>query len=302
MIIRSLEPGEEPLWIACGTPPEQREKRLARLLAHRESFPEDPLCFLIALENGRFIAKLRACMPRPNLYLIERLIVEPDFPFDSIAALLIDYVVKNNSGRAIEAINGDDAEDSGLDTSLKRSGFHEFIRKKLFERFLGDYVNPYQDPFDYSSFSEAGRAAFIEAIRRINENTLNRDINPLGADAELSDLVEHAGAAFDETMWKLAFHEGRLAGLVFPQIYPDARDQGSIFNIGLVPECRSRGWGKILHARGIEEIQMAGASRYIGSTDANNTPMLRIFGINGCSEIGIQRIYRHSPGRTSELP
>ncbi len=107
----------------------------------------------------------------------------------------------------------------------------------------------------------------------------------------MDECIAHAASAFDPEAWKLALLDGHVAGMVLPQLYFDAPEQGSIFNIGLVPEYRGRGLGRLLHARGLHDLKHLGATRYVGSTDILNVPMRRIFAANGCTEKGVRRIY-----------
>lgn len=66
-------------------------------------------------------------------------------------------------------------------------------------------------------------------------------------------------------------------------------------SIGVFPDHRSRGLGKILHARGLEILRAQGALDYIGSTDVLNASMLRVFETNGCSKIGIRTTHVAAP-------
>ena len=116
--------------------------------------------------------------------------------------------------------------------------------------------------------------------------------------AEWSNRYDHAAVSFDGKLWKLAFMNGELAGLILPQTYPDAAEEGSIFNIGLVPDCRGRGLGKVLHANGLEVLARVGAVRYVGSCDIHNAPMLRVFAANECVQEGVRVIYRRDSDNT----
>lgn len=51
--------------------------------------------------------------------------------------------------------------------------------------------------------------------------------------------------------------------------------------LGVLPEKRQQGWGKRLH-RHLMWAAKARSPLYLGSTDASNTAMLRLFEVNGC--------------------
>jgi len=108
-------------------------------------------------------------------------------------------------------------------------------------------------------------------------------MDPLSqARTEFDVLVEFAASAYAPEHWLIAFKDGSPVGYVFPQRYWDAPEEGSIFAIGVLPEFQGRGFGKIIHAKGLEILSELGMVRYAGSTETKNSAMIAIFLANGC--------------------
>ena len=70
-----------------------------------------------------------------------------------------------------------------------------------------------------------------------------------------------------------------------PYIHPENPYIGSLLNFGVKPEFRGKGYGSIIHSKGLELLKEMGAKKYIGSTKPTNYAMLRVFEINGCRKI-----------------
>ncbi len=82
--------------------------------------------------------------------------------------------------------------------------------------------------------------------------------------------------------WLVAFISGNPIGYVFPQQFWDKPEEGSIFDIAVLPNFQGKGYGKILHAKGLEMLAEMGVENYVGSTEVENLPMIAIFLANGC--------------------
>src|SRR5665213_544338 len=104
----------------------------------------------------------------------------------------------------------------------------------------------------------------------------------LQARTEFDVLVEHAASAYAPEHWLIAFNNGNPIGYVFPQRYWDVPKEGSIFAIGVLPEMQGRGYGKIIHAKGLKVLAQMGIASYVGSTETKNQAMIAIFLANGC--------------------
>ncbi len=95
------------------------------------------------------------------------------------------------------------------------------------------------------SLEEVGEGTFVEAIRKVSEETLDREIREererLGAGGAAREFFEDARRVeHDPDWWRLAYTpEGELVGLVMPAEPPGFL---TIFYVGVVPEMRGQGY------------------------------------------------------------
>jgi RimJ/RimL family protein N-acetyltransferase len=170
------------------------------------------------------------------------------------------------------------------------------IRKQYARRDILGFASPYADPFHYRTLAHLGKDEFVAAFKRVCVGSQGLDVlfyleKP---EAEFDWLIGYAGSAFDANNWLLAFQAERLAGMVLPQCFHDRPEEGTLFHIALVPEFRRLGYGKVLHAKGLEELARLGAVRYVGSTHVDNSAMIRVFQQNGCMLTAVHE--REVPG------
>ncbi len=132
----------------------------------------------------------------------------------------------------------------------------------------------------FRSLPEVGEAAFIEAVMRVSEQTLDRRIRQ---EREQEGALKQAQLMFkelqfftyDPSWWQLAFSSnGDLIGLVMPAVNPT---YATIGYIGVVPEQRGRGYIDALLNRGTAILAQAGADVIRADTDVENLPMANAF-------------------------
>jgi hypothetical protein len=164
------------------------------------------------------------------------------------------------------------------------------IEKQYARRSLVDYRMPYIDPFGYRSVAEIGEPNIIEMLIPFIDNLSNPD-TMAQATMEYQALVEHAGSEYHPENWLVAFLNDTPIGVVFPTKWYDQPEGGSISFITVFTNEQGKGYGNILHAKGLEMLVGMGVTKYVGSTVTSNIPMLRIFEKNGC-ETGPIRKFR----------
>jgi len=151
----------------------------------------------------------------------------------------------------------------------------------------------------FRTLEDVGAEAFIDAIRRVSEGTLDRRIreererlDPQGAARRYfkdAKRVEH-----DPSWWRLAYApSGELAGLVMPAEPPGFL---TIFYIGVVPEMRGRGYVDDLLATGTATLLAVRAKRrnekpLRADTDVSNAPMAAAFERAGWARFAGRREY-----------
>lgn len=164
------------------------------------------------------------------------------------------------------------------------------IEKQYARRSLVGYRSPYADPFTYKSILELQQEIVIEVLETVESGSLGRDFGDENPLANFSKLVEFAGTAYDPTNWLVAYDGAIPIGVVFAQRYWDKKEEGSLFVVGLVPEYRGKGFGRVLHAKGLELLANEGVTSYVGSADVQNVPMIHVFETNGCQLTTVRKI------------
>lgn len=284
--LRSLMCGEERLWLGCTLPPQQVEAALPDFLRDLER-ESDPDSRLLAFDGERCVGRLRLLLPHARLCLLHSLAVAPGEDYSLTGLALLRGLRRRVAGRDLEAMVWESAASADYLALLLSDGFQVNERKLYVERSLEDPPACADDPFEYRSLEQVGEDAFIRVLAELEPAPAGRD--PLEwAGEEFRDLRESAGTAFQPAAWLLAFHQGAVAGLLLPQLFPDEPEEGTLYWIGLLPAWRGRGLGRTLHAHGLRELARQGALRYLGSTALENEAMRRVFAANGCGETGVR--------------
>ena len=153
---------------------------------------------------------------------------------------------------------------------------------------------------DFRTLDEVGEEAFVGAIERVSEGTLDREIQ---AERDEHGPPEAARLFFElerkleyDPAWCELAHapDGGLVGLVMPARNPTA----AVINfIGVVPEHRGRGYVDDLLAAGTASLHAAGAERVLADTDTRNGPMAAAFERAGYRRFARRREYATKLGR-----
>jgi RimJ/RimL family protein N-acetyltransferase len=177
---------------------------------------------------------------------------------------------------------------------LERAGFTLRRETSRFEWRSEDGLPPATGRLGFRSLEEVGEAAFVDAIERVSEGTLDREISAereeLGAAEaarrffELELQLEH-----DPAWCQLAYAPpGDLVGLIMPARNPTS----PVINyVGVVPEHRGNGYVDDLLARGTEILASTGATSIRADTDTRNAPMADAFERAGYSRFARRREY-----------
>lgn len=89
--------------------------------------------------------------------------------------------------------------------------------------------------------------------------------------------------------WLIAFQNDHPVGMVLPA---QSEGDGVIQFLGVMPSCRKKGYGSILHRKALLMLKEHGLTSYFGSTGSQNHSMISIFEENGCTRDFVQHIYR----------
>jgi GNAT superfamily N-acetyltransferase len=293
MIIRLLDSSEEFAWCALdGGAPD--EARVQALIERRRQL--DPREFVVAVENGRITGKLRGSFYGEGEFVVEAVVVaSPTCSFEDVGARLLQFVVaelpEDVELNAAAYLTPDKAV---FHTAMAANGFEPHGDKLYVARELSQKLPSYPDELTYLSLLDVGREHFLRIFAAVNVGSLSAEVRELEPNSELDSMVAVSGSCFDPAHCITAWLAGEPVGLACPQRFWDAPEQGTIFHIGVVPEQRGHGLGRVLHAKSLGLLKAAGAQSYIGSTDVENVAMRAVFRVNGCREKGVRRYYRHA--------
>ncbi|MBD0356818.1 MAG: GNAT family N-acetyltransferase [Rubrobacter sp.] len=182
---------------------------------------------------------------------------------------------------------------------LESVGF-DFRRETGRFEWRGGEPNEQPERLSFRTLEEVGDEAFVEAMRRVSEGTLDREIReererlgPLQAAREFFEDAKRV--KHDPSWWRLAYSgpEGELVGLVMPAEPPAFL---TIFYVGVVQEMRGRGYVDDLLAAGTATLLAAqgrgGDEKPLrADTDVANVPMAAAFERVGWARFAGRREY-----------
>lgn len=286
--VRPLRPGQEKVWLGIDLSAAEVQASLPDFTERVAREHTDERSFLLAFEGPRCVGRLEGTFLNPTLYFV-REIHAADGPHTlTIEDALCGHLRASFARDRVSVLTWDVPESEPINAALRRSGF-ETKRKKVFvERSIAGYASPYDDPFTYRSLDVVGRERFVRTMAESSDGDPFEDSADRDVDREFQELLEYAGERFDPTWWMLAYLGKDAAGVVLPQVFPKHDDEGTLFYVGVRPAFRGRGYGKVLHAAGLEFLSRHGVMKYVGSTDERNLPMIRVFKANGCAQTGTQ--------------
>ena len=291
--VRPVAEGDERRWLLVNPslPASTEDRReIADLLSKKGR--EDPRCLLLALEGGRPVGRLEGVFLNPRLYFIRELLASNDVDRDTVCSALAGFVGPSFADHGIEVLSWDRPDSAHINAALGRAGFVVNKEKIFVEKDLRAFRTGREDPFVYRSLAEIGEDRFIEVMAEAATGDPFEDVGTRDPRSDFADLISYAGASFDPTWWCVAYLDRNPIGVVLPQVFSDRTNEGTLFYVGVLPEFRGRGFGRILHSSGLGRLARRGVERYVGSTDARNLPMIAVFRANGCAQTGRQLFYR----------
>jgi GNAT superfamily N-acetyltransferase/RimJ/RimL family protein N-acetyltransferase len=293
MRIRSVGTNELDLFIDAAGFPDHRseiEQYLDRMFAAGSMRPE--WCF-IAEEEDRPVGRV-AFWTLPGMeqpFALVLLDVDWEGVYTAVGTRLLQYTLD-----AARALGAEDIEHV-IDAPPIRPQFQHHAQKRIgllksagfyLRRETGRYewrgTEPPTEPgrLSFLALEEVGEEAFIEAMERISEGTLDQEIRAerekLGTKRAAQEFFDDAGRVqHDASWWRLAYApNGDLAGLIMPAEPPGFL---TIFYVGVVPGMRGRGYVNDLLAAGTATLLAAGKNDkpLIADTDISNAPMAAAF-------------------------
>jgi len=172
---------------------------------------------------------------------------------------------------------------------LAENGFEVYYSKIIYTKDLDEHEFLFEDNFEYRSLKETGIEEFLQTYKLVLSEDPEGNVDPK---TDFNDLVEYAGAGFDPGKWLLVMLNGKAIGVIMPQKYESKESIGGDMHIGIIPEERNMGYGKILFSKSLQLLKDDGIKKYIGSTNVNNIPMRKVFEFSGCKEWFKRFFYR----------
>ena len=181
---------------------------------------------------------------------------------------------------------------------LQSVGF-EFRRETGRFEWRGEEPPAKPERLSFRTLEETGEEAFVDAMMRVSEGTLDREIRGererLGAWRAAREFFEDAqGVKHEPSWWRLAYAPcGELAGLVMPAEPPGFL---TIFYIGVLPGMRGHGYVDDILAAGtatlLEARKGAGKEKpLLTDSDVSNAPMASAFERAGWTRFAGRREY-----------
>jgi RimJ/RimL family protein N-acetyltransferase len=294
MRIRPVPPEDLGHFIqAAGSPDHHKEidHYLRRMVAAGSMRPE--WCF-IAEEGYRHVGRV-AFWTLPGVeepFALVLLDVDWEGDYAAVGTRLLEYTLD-----AARALGAEDIEHV-IDVPPIRPQFQHHAQKRIellnsvgfyLRRETGRYERRKTEPptepgrLSFRTLEEIGKERFIEAMERVSEGTLDREIRAerekLGTKRAAQEFFDDAGRVqHDASWWRLAYApNGELAGLIMPAEPPGFL---TIFYVGVVPDMRGRGYVNDLLATGTATLLEAGRKNdkpLIADTDISNAPMAAAF-------------------------
>ncbi len=291
--VRPLETGSEPLWIGLDQAPGDAEARLEAFVAKlAEKDHRDPRAFLLAFDGGTCVGRLEGVFLHDKLYFIREFLSAEGVDHDAVAEALGTYLRRSFSREAVEVLTWDRPDAEPIHRLLARTGFVVDKKKIFVEKNLSGYRPQHEDPFTYRPLSEIDEPAFLGIMTEAATGDPFEEVDARDPEEDFRDLKAYAGSKFDPTWWRVAYLDDEPVGVALPQEFSDREKEGTLFYVGVRPRFRGRGFGRVLHASGLAFLAGKGVTRYVGSTDTRNHPMVRIFVVNGCDQTGRQLFYK----------
>lgn len=244
---------------------------------------------LFAYEGDTYLGSLSGLFITDRLYYIKTLSLK-DEAFNPAGSAFSAFLAQSFSKDGIEILSWESPEKAAFNSLLESQGFRAHKKKIFVEKDIKGYTSPYEDPFIYKSLLDTGREYFVKTMTEAAEGDPFEGVKE-SPDQDFQDLIDYAGESFNPALWLIAFLGEEPLGVVLPQVFADDKTTGSLFYVGIRPPFRGKGYGKVLHARGLQQLA-ASVGNYKGSTDSANTAMARIFRANGCVQTGVQVYYR----------
>lgn len=285
------------------------ENKAEKLRDKFEKKLDNPGDFFVAFDEDKFLGKIyryrdlyiqNGIVRENRLWLLQTFKTGHEIKDKAVISMVFKSFVehiKELPGWKEIKIMLDDKENFNQEDVLFPLGFKlesqkQYFRKELDDTDLKDYEESISK-LTYKNLTEIGDKPFISLLQKTQASSFNEDaiedvIDPVKGFNEMKDPER-----FDPELWVTGFFRNKPVGFVLPGVEKNSKPHtGFIQLIGVLPEYRNRGFGKILLKKGIFELIKNGAEIYLGSTDKKNLPMIKLFKEAGCKEKNLYSMWK----------
>lgn len=164
--------------------------------------------------------------------------------------------------------------------AFQAGGFHELARLSYMERSIprpARLPNP-EFPADVTltAYREEDHAPFAQMLEESYVKTL--DCPGLRGLRQTDDIIagHRATGAFDPQLWRLLRIDGQIRGALLLNPVPASRTVELVY-IGLAPDARGRGLGRLMLRHGLHELAVRRERSITLAVDERNAPALKLY-------------------------
>jgi ribosomal protein S18 acetylase RimI-like enzyme len=166
-------------------------------------------------------------------------------------------------------------------SSLLRNGFRH-VTSLWYLRHDLEREDTWKDRFSaqndllFRSYARADRKLFHETLLRTYEGTL--DCPELNGVRDIDEVLagHRAQGKHDPEMWWLLFQAGAPVGVLLVTAMPEWEALDVSF-LGVVPQARGRGLGRVLASRALAEARRRGVAQLTLAVDSRNLPAWNMY-------------------------
>lgn len=271
--------------------PKAREEQVAALFAALLS-GEIPLGGLWTARRGSRLvgAALAQVQPgRTALVWMPRLI---DGEPAATGRALLGSVDEMLAAAGVVVANMLPAEPAASDRALLRAaGYRHLARLHYLASPRGEFPSePPESPLRFEGYSTENHKRLTGVVEATYAQTL--DCPDLDGIRHIEDTLVgyQTTGVFDPSRWLLIRHADRDVGCLLLADHP-AQDSWELVYMGVVPEARGNGWGRVIvrHAQWL--TGEAGRSCLVLAVDAANAPALGVYGSLGFQQWEEREVY-----------
>jgi ribosomal protein S18 acetylase RimI-like enzyme len=188
-------------------------------------------------------------------------------------------------------------------------------RKVPFEWTVGKSILDREPMEGISWITSDADARFVDVVAKCLAASLDTSdraaVKSLGATTAAHTLLESAPkweVSREVDWWRLLCYQGETVGFVLPVSFDltvrAGLPGGTIFHTGVLPDFRSRGFGRLLLREAVRVLTDGGVRRIFCDTDETNGPMIHLFESEGWGRLPIREVplpFGFTPGDTTKI-